>query len=153
MAGIHGFGGLEPCPICHVPHNELCDCASARWPLRTGHETLNIVEQARKLKAADAEDLLKRNGLRLINVSTDYLLISMVINFYELLRMLLCHFPSQIHIKLYPGMECMLMTMDLEASIFGHLFKNISNNMDDMSHLWLIFSMFYFRLKSETILH
>ena len=68
MAGIRGFGGLEPCPTCHVPHDELHDCGRARWPLRTGVETQATLELARKLKAGPAEKLLKKNGLRLIDV-------------------------------------------------------------------------------------
>ena len=68
MAGTRGFGGLEPCPVCHVPHDKLHDCSGALWPLRTGIETQKILHHARKLKAGPAEKLLKKNGLRLIDV-------------------------------------------------------------------------------------
>ena len=71
MAGIRGIGGLEPCPTCHVPHDELHDCSRARWPLRTGLETQKIVQHARKLKAGPAEKLLKANGLRPIDVCSN----------------------------------------------------------------------------------
>ena len=27
MAAIRGFGGLEPCPTCHAPHDQLHDCS------------------------------------------------------------------------------------------------------------------------------
>jgi len=68
MANIRGFGGLQPCPICHVPKDELHDCGKARWPLQSGIGTQKILENARKLGAIKGEELLKQNGLRLIDV-------------------------------------------------------------------------------------
>ena len=71
MGNICGVGSLEPCPICHVPKDKLHDCGKAQWPLRTGIETQRIIEQARKLRSGDAEELLKKNGLRPIDVCTN----------------------------------------------------------------------------------
>ena len=68
MGNNCGIGALEPCPVCHVPKDQLCDCAKARWPMRTGIETQDIIDQARKLTAAKGEELLKKNGLRPIDV-------------------------------------------------------------------------------------
>ena len=80
MGNIRGFGGLEPCPICHVPKDELHDCGKARWPLRTGVESQKIIDQARKLKGAKGEALLKKNGLRPIDVCSNLCLIPVLIN-------------------------------------------------------------------------
>ena len=68
MAAIRGFGGLEPCPTCHAAHDQLHDCSQAWWPLQMGIETQKIIHCAQKLKASQAEKLLKKNGLRLIDV-------------------------------------------------------------------------------------
>lgn len=71
MSNTRGFRGLQPCPICHVPKDELHDCGNARWPLRTGIGTQKIFEDARKLGPAKGEELLKENGLRLIDVCSE----------------------------------------------------------------------------------
>ena len=47
----HGFMGLKPCPVCHVPKDQLHDCAES-WPYRTGLETQKLVAEARVLNAA-----------------------------------------------------------------------------------------------------
>jgi len=60
MAGIRGYGCLEPCPTCHVPHDEQHDCGKARWPFRTGVETQKTLESAQELSAGGAEELLKK---------------------------------------------------------------------------------------------
>ncbi len=66
-----GFMGLKPCPICHVPKNQLHDCGRS-WPLRTGLETQNIVAKSRALNEKDGEELLKANGLRPIDVRQNF---------------------------------------------------------------------------------
>ena len=71
MSNTRGFGSLQPCPVCHVPKDELHDCGKARWPLRTGIGTQKIFEDARKLGLVKGEELLKINGLRLIDVCPD----------------------------------------------------------------------------------
>ncbi|KAJ7075495.1 hypothetical protein B0H15DRAFT_925434 [Mycena belliarum] len=64
MALIRGLQGLYPCPICFVPWNEQSDLL-ADHPLRTGHESQEIVEEARAMRtAAERDQHLKDNGLR-----------------------------------------------------------------------------------------
>ena len=67
MALNRGFMGLQPCPVCHVPKNELHDFGKS-WPLRTGLETQKIIAESKALPAAAGEQLLKSNGLRSIDV-------------------------------------------------------------------------------------
>ena len=67
MALNRGFMGLQPCPVCHVPKDELHDCGKS-WPLRTGLEMQNIIAKSKALTAAAGEQLLKSNGLRPIDV-------------------------------------------------------------------------------------
>ena len=67
MALNRGFMGLKPCPVCHVPKNELHDFGKS-WPLRTGLETQNIIAESKALTSAAGEQLLKSNGLRPIDV-------------------------------------------------------------------------------------
>ena len=62
-----GFRGLKPCPICYVGKDELHDCGKS-WPLRSGLETLRIIENSWKLGLTQGEDLLKAHGLRAIDV-------------------------------------------------------------------------------------
>jgi hypothetical protein len=62
-----GFMGLKPCPVCHVPKNQLHDFGKS-WALRNGHETQKIIAESKTLKAAEGEQLLKSNGLRPIDV-------------------------------------------------------------------------------------
>lgn len=63
-----GFMGLQPCPVCHVPKNQLHDFAKS-WPRRTGVETQNLIADARTLNAALGEEILKANGIRPVDVS------------------------------------------------------------------------------------
>ena len=81
MSNTRGFRGLQPCPVCHVPKNELHDCGKARWPLRTGIGTQKILEDAQKLGAVRGEELLKQNGLRLVNVCANLYLRSTLVNY------------------------------------------------------------------------
>ena len=62
-----GFMGLEPYPVCHVPKDQLQDCAKP-WPRRSGCETQKLVAEARALNAAQGEEILKSNGIRPIDV-------------------------------------------------------------------------------------
>jgi hypothetical protein len=66
-----GFMGLQPCPVCHVPKDQLHDCAKS-WPCRTGLETQKLVAEARKLNAAQGEEILKANGIRPVDVSFSF---------------------------------------------------------------------------------
>ena len=63
-----GFMGLQPCPICHVPKDQLHDCAKS-WPCRTGLETQKLITDAQALNATQGEEILKANGIRPIDVS------------------------------------------------------------------------------------
>lgn len=56
-------------------------------------------------------------------------------------RMPLWQYASQIHIALYPGMGCMLMTTDLEESTSGQPSKTTSNRMGELDQQKLILSM------------
>ncbi len=58
-------------------------------------------------------------------------------------RMPLWRCGSQTHTRLYPGMECMHMTMGLEESICGQLFKSTSSNMGGMDQQKLISSTWW----------
>jgi hypothetical protein len=80
MGVNRGIGCKEPCPVCHVPDNELHDCGKARWPLRTGIETQEIIDSARQLSATDGEALLKANGLRPIEACFNLCLILFLID-------------------------------------------------------------------------
>ena len=64
-----GFMGLQPCPVCHVPKDQLHDCAKS-WPRRTGLETQKLIADARALNAAQGEEILKANGIRPVDVSS-----------------------------------------------------------------------------------
>jgi hypothetical protein len=57
-----GFKGLQPCPICHVPKDELHNFGES-WPLRTGCETEEILTKVRTLNAKNREENLKANGI------------------------------------------------------------------------------------------
>ena len=63
-----GFMGLQPCPVCHVPKDQLHDCAKS-WPLRTGRETQKLITDAQALNAAQGEEILKAYGIRPVDVS------------------------------------------------------------------------------------
>jgi hypothetical protein len=65
-----GYMGLQPCPVCHVPEDQLHDCVKS-WPRRTGPETQKIIADAKALNATQGEDLLKANGIRPVDVSAD----------------------------------------------------------------------------------
>jgi len=71
MSLNRGFLGLQPCPICHVPKDQLHDCTKS-WPRRTGSETQKLVADARALNATQGEELLKVNGIRLVDVSCSF---------------------------------------------------------------------------------
>ena len=61
----------------------------------------------------------------------------------------LWQYASQILIKLYPGMECMLTIMGLGESTSGQPSKNTSNNMGELDQQKLMLSMwhlFWFRI-------
>ncbi len=73
----------EPCPICHVPISKLHDCGRAQWALQTGPETQGIIDKARKLKATESEALLKKNGLRPIDVCSNLYFISLLSTHYD----------------------------------------------------------------------
>ena len=67
MALNRGFMGLQPCPVCHVPKDQLHDFGKS-WALRNGLETQKIVAQSKTLGETEGEQLLKSNSLRPINV-------------------------------------------------------------------------------------
>jgi len=68
MGNNRGVGCKKLCPTCHVPEDELHDCGEAWWPLRTGTKTQQIIDQSWELTATEGEALLKKNGLRPIDV-------------------------------------------------------------------------------------
>lgn len=80
MGNNRGVGCKEPCPTCHAPDDELHDCGEARWPLRTGIESQEIINQAQKLSATEGEALLKKNGLRPIDACSNLCLIPSLIH-------------------------------------------------------------------------
>jgi hypothetical protein len=84
MALTWGFMGLQPCPVCHVPKNQLHDFGKS-WALRTGVETQKIIAESKALNAAEGEHLLKSNGLRPIDVRQ--FLIELTINISSRFRM------------------------------------------------------------------
>ena len=43
-----GYLGLQLCPVCHVPKDQLHDCANC-WQYRTGLETQKLIANARAL--------------------------------------------------------------------------------------------------------
>ena len=67
-----GFLGLQPCPVCHAPKDQLHDCANC-WPYRTGLETQKLIADARALNAKRGEEILKANGIRPVDVSYFFL--------------------------------------------------------------------------------
>jgi hypothetical protein len=80
MGVNRGIGCKQPCPVCHVPDDELHDCGKARWPLWTGIETEGIINHAHQLSAMEGEALLKANGLRPIEVCSNLCLTLSLIN-------------------------------------------------------------------------
>lgn len=64
-----GEGGNFPCPICYVPHHEQAQLTNV-YELRTMRETQEIIKQASDpaRTKANAEELLKSKGLRLLEV-------------------------------------------------------------------------------------
>ncbi len=71
MCLIRGLGGLGPCPVCLVPKGTLSDLKT-RYPDRTASATQELVTKIEP--AAQKEDVLKKHGLRRVNVSLCYLL-------------------------------------------------------------------------------
>ena len=63
--------GLMPCPVCHVPKNELHDFGKT-WPLRNGLETQKIIAESKSLGATAGERLLSSKGLRAIDVCQSF---------------------------------------------------------------------------------
>jgi hypothetical protein len=68
-----GSMGLQPCPVCHVPKDQLHDCTKS-WPYRTGLETQKLVADARALNKAWGEEILKANGIQPVDVSYFFLI-------------------------------------------------------------------------------
>ena len=68
----HGFLGLQPCPVCHAPKDQLHDCANY-WSYRTGLETQKLIADAQALNAKQGEEILKANGIRPVDVSYFFL--------------------------------------------------------------------------------
>lgn len=68
MSLIRGLGGHLPCPICHVPKEQLSDI-SGRWPLRDAVQTQNLLRDARALENPQRENILSLHGLHDIDVS------------------------------------------------------------------------------------
>ena len=68
-----GYLGLQPCPVCHVPKDQLHDCTNC-WQYRTGLETQKLIANARALNAKQGEEILKANGIRPVDVSYYYYL-------------------------------------------------------------------------------
>jgi hypothetical protein len=62
-----GYKGLQPCPKCHVPSNELHNLRGS-WPLRTSIETQQLIQIGRSMNASGREALLKANGIRDVDV-------------------------------------------------------------------------------------
>ena len=62
-----GFMGLKPCPVCHVPKDQLHDCAES-WPYCTGLETQKLVAEAQALNPAQGEEILTANGILPVDV-------------------------------------------------------------------------------------
>jgi len=68
MALIRGFRGLCPCPVCLVPNKDQRKI-TRQYPLRTVDNTKALIELAKgKRTAAERENILKENGIRVISV-------------------------------------------------------------------------------------
>lgn len=68
MALIRGFMGLCPCPICLCPKDELGNL-DVRYRLRTAKETQTIIQEADEADTAgEAEQILKSQSLRNVDV-------------------------------------------------------------------------------------
>src|SRR5882762_450265 len=70
MSLIRGFGGLFPCPICFVRHDELLDLAPEDgYQRRTASHSKEVLRVANEMvRAGDKEDILKEHGLRPVEV-------------------------------------------------------------------------------------
>lgn len=68
MALIRGYGGLCPCPICRVPSARQHEVL-ATFQLRTQTEVQALVHEAQKQDLATSEKMMKKEGLRLLEVS------------------------------------------------------------------------------------
>ena len=71
MSLIRGFGGLFPCPICFVRHDELLDIAPEDgYQRRTASHSKEVLRVANEMvRAGDKEDILKEHGLRPVEAS------------------------------------------------------------------------------------
>jgi hypothetical protein len=72
MALIRGVQGDCPCPICLVPRQKQSDYLTL-WPQRTMDETRQLVEAAKELPKGQAEDLLKSQSIRPLEVQYSFL--------------------------------------------------------------------------------
>lgn len=68
MALTRGANSYAPCPVCLVPKEAMGDL-SQLYPLRTPDLMKSIYQEAIKMKAGEAEKLLKPYGLRKVDVS------------------------------------------------------------------------------------
>ena len=67
MALIHGVQGNCPCPICLVPQQKQSDYLTL-WPQRTMEKTQQLIEEAKELPKSQAENLLKSQSIRPLEV-------------------------------------------------------------------------------------
>lgn len=67
MTLIRGLGSYAPCPVCLVPGDKLADL-SETFELRTKDKMEEIYNKAQELNAEGKEELLKKFGLRDIEV-------------------------------------------------------------------------------------
>lgn len=73
MALIRGIGSLRPCPRCLVADVDL-DTFSNRELARTAEQTRATIEEARKRDlVGESEEILKRSGLRDIDVRSHFI--------------------------------------------------------------------------------
>lgn len=67
MTLIWGLGSYAPCPVCLVPGDKLADL-SETFELRTKEKMEEIYKRAQELNAEGKEELLKKHGLRDVEV-------------------------------------------------------------------------------------
>lgn len=67
MTLIRGLQSYAPCLVCLVPGDELSDF-SKTYELRTKEKMMEIYQEAQKLNATLKEVLLKKYGLRDVEV-------------------------------------------------------------------------------------
>ena len=72
MALIHGVKSKFPCPVCLVPHTQMCD--GSTHPLRTAESMQKVYEEAQEMESsADRQKHLKQYGLRNVKVQRIHL--------------------------------------------------------------------------------